>query len=183
VATQFFSAAEVRKLESWPVEFGRDELGQYFTLTPEDVAWVNKSARGTPAKLGLAVQLCALPWLGFVPDDVPAAPRAAVSRLAVQLGVPVGALASYGARAQTRTDHLRLAAQRLGWRTAEANGRAGWKRLREFPASPEVPAHLSPALMEHVNPYGTYTFPIDEVRDLVGYRPLRQAELTGLATA
>jgi TnpA family transposase len=132
VATQFFSAAEVRKLESWPVEFGRDELVQYFTLTPEDVAWVNKSARGTPAKLGLAVQLCALPWLGFVPDDVPAAPRAAVSRLAVQLGVPVGALASYGARAQTRTDHLKLAAQRLGWRTAEANGRAGWKRLREF---------------------------------------------------
>jgi hypothetical protein len=26
VATQFFSAAEVRKLESWPVEFGRDRL-------------------------------------------------------------------------------------------------------------------------------------------------------------
>ena len=44
MATQFFSAAEVRKLESWPVEFGRDELVQYFTLTPEDVAWVNKSA-------------------------------------------------------------------------------------------------------------------------------------------
>ncbi|MEV6625602.1 hypothetical protein AB0M83_27000 [Amycolatopsis sp. NPDC051106] len=42
---------------------------------------------------------------------------------------------------------------------------------------------MSPALMEHVNPYGTYTFPIDEVRDLVGYRPLRQAELTGQATA
>jgi hypothetical protein len=132
VATQFFSTAEIRRLESWPVEVGRDELVQYFTLTPEDVAWVNKAARGTPAKLGLAVQLCVLPWLGFVPEDIPVAPPAVVSRLAVQLGLPVGALSSYGARAQTRTDHLKLAAARLGWSTAEADGRAGWKRLREF---------------------------------------------------
>ena len=132
MATQFFSTAEIRKLESWPVEVGRDELVQYFTLTPEDVAWVNRSARGTPAKVGLAVQLCALPWLGFVPDDVPAAPPAAVSRLAVQLGLPVGALTSYGSRAQTRTDHLKLSAKRLGWTTAEADDRADWKRLRDF---------------------------------------------------
>jgi Domain of unknown function (DUF4158) len=87
VATQFFSMAEIRKLESWPAEVGRDELVQYFTLTSEDVVWVNKSARSTSAKLGLAVQLCALPWLGFVPEDVPATPPAAASRLAVQLGL------------------------------------------------------------------------------------------------
>lgn len=114
MATQFFSAAEIRKLESWPVEVGRDELVRYFTLTAEDVEWINRSARGSPAKLGLAVQLCALPWLGFVPEDVAAAPGVAVSRLAVQLGVPLGALVTYGARAQTRTDHLKLAAKRLG---------------------------------------------------------------------
>ena len=132
MATQFFSAAEIRKLESWPVEVGRGELVWYFTLAAEDVEWINKSARGTPAKLGLAVQLCALPWLGFVPEDVAAAPGVAVSRLAVQLGVPVGALASYGARVQTRTGHLKLAATRLGWTSAEADGRRGWKQLREF---------------------------------------------------
>ena len=28
--------------------------------------------------LGVAVQLCTLPWLGFVPDEVAAAPAAAV---------------------------------------------------------------------------------------------------------
>jgi Domain of unknown function (DUF4158) len=132
VATQFFSAAEIRRLESWPVEVGRDELVRYFTLTAEDVEWINASARGTPAKLGLAVQLCTLPWLGFVPEDIKAAPGVVVSRLAVQVGVPVGALASYGARAQTRTDHLKLVAKRLGWTTAEADQRAGWKALREF---------------------------------------------------
>ena len=50
------------------------------------------------------------------------------------------------------------------------------------PVSPEVLAHLSSALMEHVNPYGTYTFPIEKVRDLVGYRPLRLAKLTSPVT-
>lgn len=104
MATQFFSAAEIRGLESWPTEVGRDELVRYFTLTGEDVEWINRSARGTPAKLGLAVQLCALPWLGFVPEDIKAAPEVAVSRLAAQLGVPAAALAVYGSRAQTRTD-------------------------------------------------------------------------------
>ncbi|HEX2316267.1 MAG TPA: DUF4158 domain-containing protein, partial [Thermomonospora sp.] len=98
MATQFFSAAEIRELESWPVEVGRDELVRYFTLTTDDVEWVNRSARGTPNKVGLAVQLCTLPWLGFVPDEVTAAPGPAVARVATQLGVPVGALVHYGQR-------------------------------------------------------------------------------------
>ncbi|MFI6907248.1 hypothetical protein ACIBKY_38720 [Nonomuraea sp. NPDC050394] len=33
--------------------------------------------RGPAARLGLAVRLCTLPWLGFVPDDIWAVPRAA----------------------------------------------------------------------------------------------------------
>ncbi len=57
--------------------------------------------------LGVAVQLCSLPWLGFVPDDVAAAPPAAVARLAERLGVSAGELAGYGGQDQTRTDHLR----------------------------------------------------------------------------
>ena len=48
--------------------------------------------------LGAAVQLCALPWLGYVPDDVSSAPAAAVGRLSQRLGVPMGELRDYGAR-------------------------------------------------------------------------------------
>jgi len=44
--------------------------------------------------LGLAVALCSLPWLGFVPDKVSSAPRAAVVRLAEQLRVDPGAIRS-----------------------------------------------------------------------------------------
>jgi hypothetical protein len=44
------------------------------------------------------------------------------------------------------------------------------------PVAPEVLAHLSPALMEHVNQYGTYTFPIEKVLARQGFRPLRAPE-------
>jgi hypothetical protein len=45
--------------------------------------------------LGAAVQLCTLPWLGFVPDEVATAPAAAVARLSERLGIAVGELRSY----------------------------------------------------------------------------------------
>lgn len=51
MATQFFSASEIRELESWPVEVGRDELVQYFQLATEDVKWVHRTTRGASNKL------------------------------------------------------------------------------------------------------------------------------------
>jgi hypothetical protein len=129
VSTRFFSDAEIARLRSWPDELGRDELIRHFTLGADDLAWLESAARGSGNRIGMAIQLCALPWLGFVPDDVGGAPAAAVSRVAVQLGIPVGALAGYGIRRQTRTEHLRVVAARLGWRGA---GLAEWKDLEEF---------------------------------------------------
>ncbi|MGI8815195.1 MAG: DUF4158 domain-containing protein [Pseudonocardia sp.] len=60
--------------------------------------------------------LCTLPWLGFVPDNIVAAPPVAVARLADQLGLDPGVLRAYGRRAKTRTEHLRLVAKYRGWR-------------------------------------------------------------------
>jgi hypothetical protein len=67
-----------------------------------------------------------------------------------------------------------------GW---QGRDRAPPTPPRHGPVSPEVLGHLSPALMEHFNLYGTYTFPIEKVRDLASFRPLRLAELAGQATA
>ncbi|WP_225993002.1 DUF4158 domain-containing protein [Actinomadura rudentiformis] len=83
-------------------------------------SWIRAGGRGPADRLGLAVALCTLPWLGFVPDDVASAPLAAVARLATQLQVDPKVIGAYGRRAKTRTDHLRLAAQYLGWRAATA---------------------------------------------------------------
>jgi hypothetical protein len=42
-------------------------------LTPTDEEFV-RGFHDRRNMLGAAVQLCTLPWLGFVPDDVPSAP-------------------------------------------------------------------------------------------------------------
>ena len=55
------------------------------------VAFVDPGAgRGSADRLGMAVQLTTLPWLGFVPGDVASAPPVAVARLAGQLGLDPG---------------------------------------------------------------------------------------------
>jgi hypothetical protein len=87
-------------------------------------------------RLGLAVALCTLPWLA-------SAPAAAVARLAGQLQVDPMVIGVYGRRAKTRTDHLRLAAQYLGWRAATA---LELKELDEFLLARAM-EHDSPTLL------------------------------------
>jgi hypothetical protein len=90
VATRdVFSADELAQLRGFP-EIGRAELIRFFMLTPADEEFVRRF-RDKRNVLGAAVQLCTLPWLGFVPDDVPAAPAAAVARLSERLGGGSGA--------------------------------------------------------------------------------------------
>ena len=133
-----FSADELAQLRGFP-EPARAELIRYFTLTPADEAFVRKF-RGQDNVMGVAVQLCTLPWLGFVPDNVPAAPAAAVARLSERLGIAVGELRGYGARGQTRTGHFREVSAYLGWRQVDT---ARWKNLEEF---------LFARAMEHDSP-------------------------------
>ena len=133
-----FSEDELAQLRGFP-EAARAELIRYFTLTPADEAFVRKF-RGRDNVLGAAVQLCTLPWLGYVPDDVAAAPAAVVARLSDRLGIPVGELRGYGAREQTRTGHLREVAAYLGWRQVDG---PRWKDLEEF---------LFARAMEHDSP-------------------------------
>ena len=100
MATQVFAEEELTRLRGFP-EIGREELFRFFTLAPADVAFVDPGrGRGPADLLGLAVALCTLPWLGFVPDDVGAAPAVAVARLAGQLEVE----GSYSAHPRRRSE-------------------------------------------------------------------------------
>ena len=133
----------VAQLRGFP-EITRDELIRFFTLTSANRAFVDPGrGRSARDRLGLAVQLCTLPWLGFVPDDVTAAPPAVVTRLAEQLHVDAGALAGYGEREQTRTDHLRLVLQYAGWRVPRS---LEVKELDEFLLARAM-EHDSPSLL------------------------------------
>ena len=96
----------------------------------------------TSTVLGLAVQLCTLPWLGFVPDDVGAAPPVAVARLASRLGIPAGELAGYGRGSRPEPIICGWCAY-LGWRTADA---LALKELDEFLLARAM-EHDSPTLL------------------------------------
>ncbi len=69
MSEKMFSREQYEQLRSFP-EISRDELFRHFTLTPADAAFVDPGAgRGSADRLGMAVQLTTLPWLGFVPGD------------------------------------------------------------------------------------------------------------------
>ena len=138
-----FTDEDLKALRRFP-EIGREELFRFFTLPPADVAFIDPGrGRGPADRLGLAVALCTLPWLGFVPDDLASAPRAAVVRLAGQLQVNPDVIRSYGRRAKTRTDHLRLVTRLLRWRPA---GELELKELDEFLLARAM-EHDSPTLL------------------------------------
>jgi len=152
-----FSSKELAELRRF-AEIGQDDLIRYFTLTSADVVFV-RSKRSPTTMLGVAVQLCTLPWLGFVPDEVTAAPRVAVDRLAVRLGVPVDELQGYGRREQTRTDHLREVLAYLGWRIADM---LALKELDEF---------LLARAMEHDSPSLLFRLACEHLRTARVVRP------------
>jgi TnpA family transposase len=120
MAGRFLAKAERERLSRFPTEVTPDDLINYFTLSAEDMALV-RARRGDHNQLGFALQLGALRYLGFCPDDLTTAPTPVADYLASQLNLALDALAAYGARAQTRTDHLREIQAHLHFRTATSD--------------------------------------------------------------
>ena len=64
-----------RELSSWPDEIAEHDLVTFFTLTSDDAAWLSGNVR-VENRLGASVQLCTLPCLGWIPDDLTGCPSA-----------------------------------------------------------------------------------------------------------
>lgn len=155
--TRVFSDAELEALRGFP-EITAAELIRYFWLAQPDLEFARRR-HGPRNQLGVAVQVAVLGWLGFVPDDLAAAPAAGVGSLAEQLGVPFEVFADYGRRDQTRTDHLREVAAFLGWRTP---GAVDLKELDLF---------LLARAMEHDSPSVLFRLACEYLRSAQLIRP------------
>lgn len=123
------SDLELAELTSWPAEVAHSDLVAFFTLSIDDLRWV-RSHRGAENPLGIAVQLCALRFLGFIPDLV-ATPAEVVDRISRQLGVSAAALSRYAEKVDGRLLRLRVASvvEQAGWKTCD---RGEWKRLGDW---------------------------------------------------
>src|SRR5262249_28933844 len=113
----FLTAAERGRLNRFPDPIPDEDLRVFFLLSDRDLIEV-RTQRGAANQLGFALQLCALRYLGFAPDDLGTTSETAVTFVAQQVGVSPSALVSYGGRIHTRTTHLQQAQGYLGFRLA-----------------------------------------------------------------
>jgi hypothetical protein len=111
----FLTDSERARLNGFPAEVPYSDLVAYFTLTASDRRQVPKTSSAVN-RMGFALQLGALRYLGFCPKDVGNAPRPVITFVAEQLGTAPLDLAEYGQRSQTRSDHGVLAQSHLGFR-------------------------------------------------------------------
>ncbi len=95
------NAAERRRLERFPDRIAVEDLRACFALSDRDRLLVFDQ-RGPENRLGLAVSLSALRFLGFVPDEITSIPDEALVFVAGQVDAAAHELLGYGARAQTR---------------------------------------------------------------------------------
>jgi hypothetical protein len=116
--TRFLPDAELAQLSGFPAEIADEDLVTYFTLVDADRRWPLDEHRGGGNQLGLGVQLCTLPWLGFVPNDLAAAPSPAVPPIGARTcAAPVrgGDAPSHQPRLRRRGRRHRISEDALVW--------------------------------------------------------------------
>src|SRR5438132_9694752 len=77
----FLTTTERERLSRFPAQIPDENLGVFFLLSDADQTAINKQ-REAHTRLGFAMQLCALRYLGFAPDalSTPRGTRSSMSR-------------------------------------------------------------------------------------------------------
>lgn len=112
---QFLSGSDHDRLNRFPQEITEVDLDRFFWLSPDDHR-VILGLRGDPNRLGFALFLCCLRYLGFLPEPLLQLPAPVIECVAVQLPVSVDALSLYGKRTSTQRNHQRQVQVLLGYR-------------------------------------------------------------------
>lgn len=111
----FLTDAERHRLDGFPQDIATENLFAHFTLLGDDRALIPSTSAPTN-RLGFAVALCTVRYLGFYPDDPATIPHDVAWYVGQQIMVSPDALAAYPEREQTRTEHLRRIYGYLGYR-------------------------------------------------------------------
>src|SRR6266571_1781591 len=113
----FLTTADHDRLNRFPAQIPDEDLRAFFLLSDADQTAINHQ-REDATRLGFALQLCALRYLGFAPDELTTTPGEVVAYVARQQDVPPEAIQAYGQRRKTRTTHLVQIQMYLGFRLA-----------------------------------------------------------------
>ncbi len=115
---QFLSEAEHKSLNRFPNEISSEDLNRFFLLSSRELK-VLKQLRADHNRLGFALQLCCLRYLGFFPEEL-TLPKLAIDYVAQQLNLIPELLAFYGQRSSTQRNHQRKIQALLGYRRASS---------------------------------------------------------------
>ncbi|MFK7802702.1 MAG: Tn3 family transposase [Anaerolineae bacterium] len=105
MSRSFLTYEEHERLTNYPTDMSSEDIGRFFTLTSADIELINHQRRDYN-RLGFALQLCTIRYLGFIPDNLLTPPDVILRLLAYQLETSPQVLEQYGHRDQTRSDHL-----------------------------------------------------------------------------
>ena len=94
----------------------KSRLPHHYTLADDDLDHI-RSRRGAKNQMGFALQLCALRYPGRLLRPGEVIPEAVCDFLAAQLGLKAEDLLSYGAREETRYEHLATLRKIYGYKT------------------------------------------------------------------
>ena len=93
---RFLSKVERERLSQFPDEVTEADCVVYFTLTPADMEIIS-SRRGGENRLGMALLLCSLRYLGYFPASINYIPENVVAFVANQLQLsPIGVFGAKG---------------------------------------------------------------------------------------
>lgn len=114
---QFLSEADHERLSTCPDALAQDDLDTYFLLNTEDLSAVGR-LRGDTNRLGFALQLCCLRYLGFFPANLRTLDRQIVGYVGHQLSLGSECLSEYGRREATFHEHQQQVLVHLNYRRA-----------------------------------------------------------------
>jgi TnpA family transposase len=113
---QFLSEAEHKSLNHFPTEISSEDLNRFFLLSDKELT-ILKQLRAEHNRLGFALQLCCLRYLGFFPEKFQL-PERVIDYVAQQLQLIPELLVFYGKRSSTQREHQRKIQALLGYRRA-----------------------------------------------------------------
>ncbi len=127
-AITILNQSQRERYERVPVEISEYDLMQFFQITHQDKIFL-KSFRGEHNRLGIALQIGVIRFMGFLPDKwQQQIPVNVAEMICGQLNSNIELLPIYAQRDKTRTEHLQVILKYLKFRR--------WQPLDEIWLSP-----------------------------------------------
>lgn len=124
----FLSDVQRQQLEQFPEHIHDNELIQYYLLSEDDLHQIPIKSPSY-SRLGFALSLCTLRFLGFMPKDLFLIDPTILTFVAGQLNIEdtLSQIKQYGERPQTRSDHLQIIEKYLVFRRLRSDELASIK--------------------------------------------------------